>query len=66
MESLGAVVESVLELLQMLRSQMLSTVTGRYAERDDDCVSALRAAAEPDVATAVSSATVARAGPDEL
>jgi len=49
------------------KSQILSTLTDRYAEPDGERVSALRAAAANiEVGTAASSATVVRAGPGEL
>jgi len=48
------------------KNQMLSTLTDRYAEPGGERVSALRAAANTEVATAASSATVVRAGPGEL
>jgi len=47
-------------------SHMFSSLTDGYAEPDAHRVSALRAAAVPEVAAAVSSATVVGAGPGEL
>ena len=44
---------------------MFSSLTDGYAEPDADRVSALRAAADPEVAAAILSATVTRAGPRE-
>jgi len=47
-------------------SHTFSTLSDGYDEPDADRVSALRAAADPEVAATVSSATVAGAGPGEL